>query len=79
MTDRKDTCAACRFFERHDCPLPRGTGICRRRPPTQTERDELVCYGHPDQFKRVSSTAWPQVSEQDWCGEFQSAEQATAQ
>jgi hypothetical protein len=69
MTARKDTCAACRFFEGQGF-TPYTMGRCRRHAPTVTERDELVRYGNPDQFKRVSNSVWPPVTHQDWCGDF---------
>ena len=65
MSKRKDTCETCRFYYRQ--------GECRRLPPQKVSREEYFpSYDKdtPSTTEIVTVTEWPEVSEDDWCGEF---------
>jgi len=54
-------CQKCRFW----IHWLSGRGICRRMPPSAAERHDRVAYPNDSIF-----SAWPTVSQSDWCGEF---------
>lgn len=71
MTARA-TCGTCRFWDREQ---PHHVyGDCRRLPPLNT----LSAYGRQGLGQRIEvtittdrSAAWPNCSQDDWCGEHQ--------
>lgn len=59
MSDRK--CSNCEYFERYTDDSM--AGQCRRFPPQ-------VYPEHPDRTNRRANQKFPEVHEDDWCGEF---------
>lgn len=66
MSDRKDTCASCRYWDNN---AARGgvstTGLCRRRAPAPRilkEKDDRM----------RAAPVWPETGSAEWCGEYQS-------
>ena len=49
------SCASCTFFDDHAAQAAADKGLCRANPPSGGN----------------GSTAWPTVSDRDWCGHFQ--------
>ena len=57
-----DECQHCRFFVQYDAPPGNPFGRCHRRSPLVT--GGLHC---------EVSTVWPEVKQDDGCGEWESA------
>lgn len=57
-----DRCKDCKFFN--------GEDECRRRPPTLVAHEKDVVTGFYSAF-----WFWPEVSPDDWCGEFKSPDE----
>ena len=62
----EQTCEECQFFKEFPEPLD-GFGECRRSPPVLIERLIGRQGGHRD---FLAGTAFPVVSDREWCGEW---------
>lgn len=56
----ENNCGFCKFYER-------SRGECRKRPPVLVVATNRETYSHD----MVPLTAWPDVDDYDWCGEFE--------
>lgn len=70
MTDRKQTCKSCEFFQYlHDKEVGKerlgGMGECHRRAPESF----ALPTGHSVKDSN-KSVVWPQLLDSEWCGEY---------
>lgn len=61
-----DRCSSCRHCSLLVSPNKSAIWICRAHPPKVTAMLAMT----PDGPQWLTSTAWPQVAETDYCGEF---------
>lgn len=68
-------CGSCLFCN----AVPVGDGelrmVCRRMPPQVTAL--LLPTNRPPGYEIATNMAWPMVSKDQWCGEWQAEEQAS--
>mgnify|MGYP000164333160 FL=1 len=65
IKDDDETCLSCMYFDKSkDMLVGKGTGSCRLAPPTGAAL--LIGQG---QVAPIG--VWPQVSEGDWCGQYE--------
>lgn len=69
--DVQECCISCRFFDNSDKDRwDAGMGLCRRRAPVSVMPVSEACEElYPQSFAR-----WPQVWDNDFCGEFELAQ-----
>lgn len=60
MANDDERCKTCRYH----APMMKGNGECRRYPPTVQEAQATTIAPRPPVY-------WPEVSLNDWCGEYQ--------
>jgi hypothetical protein len=74
-SERDATCETCRFFRKVD-PIQHVYGDCHRQPPQFNFSAHFTEAGYESRRFKVDVTRhangqWPNVHQDDWCGEHQ--------